>query len=248
MSPGNEAFRTLRTSVSTLGREPERRSFLVTSALPSEGKSFTALNLAAAFAQQGLRTLLIDADLRRPTIQETLGGGNREHPGVTDCLVDGRLLEALVQEVPSLPKLSWLPAGKSAPNPAELLAQGPIGGLIDQALAQYDRVVLDSPPVHAVSDALLLGKLVQTTLLVVHGSKTPRGVVLRAIKLLGKAGASTSGVVLNLLPSRRGRGYYYSYDNYYHYGHDDGDGHKRRKKRVSRTKAEESPLASQESS
>ena len=217
MSAGAESFRALRTALSMLGHDSDHRTILFTSALPQEGKSFTAANLGAALAQQGLRTVIVDADLRRPSVESYLTGETTERPGVTDFLTGHAEFAAVVHSLPDHPLLSWIPAGTTAPNPAELLARHGLGDLLAAALLQFDRVVVDSAPIHAVSDTLSIARQVQTVVLVVHGNKTPRRPVLRAIHLLEKAGARMGGVVLNLLPQRRGAGYY-SYDTYYYHG------------------------------
>jgi capsular exopolysaccharide synthesis family protein len=238
-SQGAEAFRTLRTSLGMLGREEERRSFVFTSALPEEGKTFCSINFAASLTQQGLRTLLIDADLRRPSVQDSLAEDlDDELPGLTDCLVGRNKLSEVVRTLEGVENFFWMPAGRMAPNPAELLGQKEFDKLIQEALKQYDRVVIDTAPIHAVSDALLIVDKVQTVVLVIDGSKTPRKPVGRCVQLLQGAEAKLSGVVLNLLPRSRGRGYGY-YDSYYYYGHYGyyGKDGKPRKHRSSRRKS-----------
>jgi capsular exopolysaccharide synthesis family protein len=221
-SAGAEAFRTLRTSVAMLGKAQDRRSFIITSALPSEGKTFTTLNFAASLAQQGLRTLVIDGDLRKPSVRESLTRGNagESHPvGVTDYLTGQKKLQELVCPT-ALDKLFYIPAGTLAPNPAELLAQGAFSDLVKEALQEFDRVVVDSAPIHAVSDTLLIVGTVSTVCLVVRATKTPRRAVVRSIKLLRNAQAALSGIVLNCLPRRRRLGYgYYYYNPYYDYAY-----------------------------
>jgi polysaccharide biosynthesis transport protein len=213
-SPGAEAFRTLRTSLSMLGRAEHRRTFLFTSALPSEGKTFSSMNYAASLAQQGLRTLLIDGDLRRPSIQKSLLGNREPLPGVTDYLTGRKRLEEIVQSHEQ-EKLFFITAGTTAPNPAELLAQNGIEALIDEALLHYDRIVVDCAPIHAVSDTLMMLGRIQTVCLVVRAGKTPRRAVARAIELLYKAEAPLAGIVLNRQRSRGLTRYYY--DSYYTY-------------------------------
>ncbi len=235
-SQGAEAFRTLRTALAMLGKEEVRRTFVFTSTLPQEGKSFTSLNFAASLAQQGLRTLLIDADLRRPSIGEYLepdAEENEELPGLTDCLVGRKQLLEVVRSIEKVEHFFWLPAGHFAPNPAELLANEQFGKLIQEALKTYDRVVVDSAPIHAVSDTLLIADKIQTTVLVLHGGKTPRKLVARCVQLLQGAGAQMGGIVMNLLSNRRGHGYYDSYYYYGHYGYYGKDG--KRKKKSSRS-------------
>ena len=230
-SPGLEAFRTLRTSISMLGPEEGRRSFMFTSSFPKEGKTFCSLNCAASFAQQGLRTLLIDMDLRRPSVRQYMAvEDDAELSGVTDYLLGQKTLDEIILPDKTVPNLFWIPGGKTAPNPSELLAQGKFSALYSEALQRFDRIVVDSAPVHAVSDTLLFASKIQTTLLVVHGSKTPRKPVVRCVQLLRNAGANLGGIVLNQLPHRRGKGYYYYYDSYYYgYGKDGKAGGKRRR-------------------
>ena len=236
-SAGLEAFRTLRTSLSMLGPEEERRTFLFTSSFPQEGKTFSSVNCAASFAQQGLRTLLIDVDLRRPSVGDYMDVEDQgAMPGVSDYLLGTKPFSEVVHKVKALENLWWIPAGKIAPNPAELLAQGRYAHLIEEALKNYDRIVIDSAPIHAVSDTLLFASKIQTTVLVVHGSKTPRKPVVRCVQLLQNAGANLGGILLNQLPHRRGKGYYYYYDSYYYnynYGQDGKKSGKRRRSKPS---------------
>jgi polysaccharide biosynthesis transport protein len=209
-----EAFRTLRTAISMLGRKDERRTFLFTSAVPAEGKTFTSLNFALSLAQQGLRTVIIDCDLRRPTVEKSLLKTNVRGVGVTDYLIGQKTLDQVIHATET-ENFFYLPAGTDAPNPAELLAQIGIDKLVEQALEKFDRVVIDSAPIHAVSDTLLIASRVHTACLVVRTRKTPRKAVRRAVQLLKDAGAPLSGVVLNMMPRGGFSGYYY--DTYYNY-------------------------------
>lgn len=219
-SAGAEAFRTLRTALSMLGKVEDRRIFLFTSAVPQEGKTFSSLNYSACLAQQGLRTLLIDGDLRKPSVEEYFGAANGSPSvGVTDFLTGQKEFSEIVQSS-KMEKLFFITAGTTAPNPAELLAQGGFPGLLQEALKHYDRVVVDSAPIHAVSDTLLMVDHVQTVCVVARAAKTPRKSIQRAIHLLRNAGAPLAGVVLNRLPRRRGGGYgYYYYSPYYDYSY-----------------------------
>ena len=233
--PVAESFRNLRASLSLLGPEIERKVFLFTSALPTEGKSFTCANYALSLAQQGHRVLLIDGDLRRPSMGRIFADAaakkNSSPPGVVDYLVgEIALAEAVIRVAASdvdvtRPQvqgdlkystatggqLSILPGGRRAPNPAELLSGHSFGELVAEAARLYDRVVIDSAPLLAVSDTLLMTPHVQTVSLVVRAAKTPRHAVLRAISLLATASARPVGIVLNRIPHRRGGGYYYYY-------------------------------------
>lgn len=214
-----EGFRSLRASLKLLGKAQERRSFLFTSAIPGEGKSFVSSNFALSLAQDGARVLLIDADLRRPSIHQYFGF-KESRPGVSEFLsgeVD--VLNQVRKTI--LANLSVMPAGGLAPNPAELISCGEFTKLLTLALNQYDRVVIDSAPVNAVSDTLLICDLVQTVSVVVRAGKTPRKAVQRAATALRQAGAPLAGFVLNRLPDRSsfGRSPYYYYQTAEGYGH-----------------------------
>ena len=233
--PAAEAFRNLRASLSLLGPESERKVFLFTSAAPTEGKSFSSANYSLALAQQGYRVLLIDGDLRRPSLHKiflsTSGDeSGRDIPGVVDYLVGAIDLASAVRTVsagrldvtPMAPddftvrpgttgRLSVLTGGRRAPNPAELLSGPSFAKLVAEASQQFDRVVIDSAPVLAVSDTLLMTPLVQTVCVVVRAGKTPRNAVQRALGMLTGAGGRPAGIILNRLPRGRGAGYYYYY-------------------------------------
>ena len=252
-SPAAEAFRNLRAALSLLGPEAERRVSLFTSALPSEGKSFTSANFALALAQQGHRVLLVDGDLRRPNIHEIFHlpdlakKNNSEEeagaPGVVDCLVGDANLSSAARPIPAGEidivsdkvavagnfltatggQLSVLAGGRRAPNPAEILAGPFFGQLVAEATRLFDRVVIDSAPILAVSDTLLMMAYVQTVCIVLRAGKTPRQAVRRAISLLMSAGIRPAGLVLNRLHRTGGAGYYhYHYYTSHGYGADEG--------------------------
>jgi succinoglycan biosynthesis transport protein ExoP len=248
-SPAAEAFRNLRAALSLLGPEAERKVSLFTSAVPNEGKSFTSANYSLALAQQGYRVLLIDGDLRRPNMHRIFrfpdaNKGNSDEdtpPGVTDCLVGEADLASAARVIPpgeiqlvdesieltgkiltaTGGQLSVLAGGRRAPNPAEILAGPFFGQLIAEAANLFDRVVIDSAPILAVSDTLLMMPHVQTVCIVVRAAKTPRLAVRRAITLLAKSGIRPAGLVLNRLRRSRGVGYYYYYASH-GYGKDEG--------------------------
>jgi capsular exopolysaccharide synthesis family protein len=249
-SPAAEAFRNLRAALSLLGPEAERKVSLFTSAVPNEGKSFTSANYSLALAQQGYRVLLIDGDLRRPNMHKIFRlpnankGNNSDEdtlPGVTDCLVGEADLASAARVIPpgeiqlvdesieltgeiltaTGGQLSVLAGGRRAPNPAEILAGPFFGQLIAEAATLFDRVVIDSAPILAVSDTLLMMPHVQTVCIVVRAAKTPRPAVRRAITLLAKSGIRPAGLVLNRLRRGRGVGYYYYYASH-GYGKEEG--------------------------
>jgi Mrp family chromosome partitioning ATPase len=249
-SPAAEAFRNLRAALSLLGPEAERKVSLFTSAVPSEGKSFTSANYALALAQQGYRVLLIDGDLRRPNMHKIfrLSDINRKNnsdedtaPGVTDCLVGEEDISSAAREIPrgefqfvdenialtgnilsaTGGQLFVLAGGRRAPNPAEILAGPFFGKLVTEAAKLFDRVVIDSAPILAVSDTLLMTPHVQTVCIVIRAAKTPRPAVRRAITLLAKSGIRPAGLVMNRLRRSRGVGYYYYYASH-GYGEEEG--------------------------
>jgi capsular exopolysaccharide synthesis family protein len=229
-----EGFRNLRAALSLLGPEVERRLFLFTSALPDEGKSFTSVNYALALAQQGYRVLLIDGDLRRPSVHKVFAkndGDQDSAVGVVDYLVGNaelkgaaRLVATFESESLNLAKardpkattgqLFILAGGQMAPNPAELLSGDCFKRLAAAALKEFDRVVVDTAPILAVSDTLLMIPHAQTTCMVVRAGKSPRNAINRAITLMNAAGVRPAGMVLNRLPRRRGAGYYYYYTSH----------------------------------
>ncbi|HWA07869.1 MAG TPA: polysaccharide biosynthesis tyrosine autokinase [Opitutaceae bacterium] len=210
-SPQAEAFRTLRTSLELLGGDQERRCVLFTSAVPAEGKSFCSLNCAAAFAQQGLRTLLIDGDLRRPSLQWLFGDPTGQ-PGLSECLRDPARFAEAVQGCP-VENLFRLGDWQHQSGCAELLARGGMREIIRLGLANYDRVVIDSAPLMAVSDTLHLVRDVPTVCLVAHAGRTPRRLVRRALRLLAEVGERpAAGLVLNKVNSRTSADHYYYYN------------------------------------
>jgi Mrp family chromosome partitioning ATPase len=247
-SPAAEAFRNLRAALSLLGPEAERKVSLFTSAVPNEGKSFTSANYSLALAQQGYRVLLIDGDLRRPNVHKIFRFPNARNnsdedspPGVTDCLVGEADIASAARQIPAGEiqlvdesveltedilaatggELFVLAGGRRAPNPAEILAGPFFGQLIAKAATLFDRVVVDSAPILAVSDTLLMMSHVQTVCIVVRAAKTPRPAVRRAITLLAKSGIRPAGLVLNRLRLSRGVGYYYYYASH-GYGKEEG--------------------------
>ena len=212
-----EAFRSLRASVAMNVRVENQRSFLFTSAVPSEGKSFCSANFATVLAQQGLKTLLIDADLRKPSISSIFFDSKRK-PGLSEVLLGKVTLKDAVNDS-GIEGLDVLTAGGLASNPSELLSGQPFRQLLEEALKTYDRVVVDSAPVLAVSDTLLIATNISVVCLVVRSFLTPRKMVSRALKELASVHVKPTGVLLNCLPSAGGSyAYYYSHKYYGTYG------------------------------
>ena len=212
-SPLAEAYRHLRTSVllSTAGRAP--KSLLVTSSLPGEGKTTTAVNTAISLAQTGASVVIIDADMRRPRLQSIFDMHGQL--GLSSILSsdanEGDMLSMVTEDPES--GLSVLTSGPIPPNPAELLGSDQMRRLITTLQANYTHVVVDSPPVSSFTDGVLISTMVDGVLLVVHGGKSSRHIVRRSKQLLNDVGAKIFGVVLNNV-NLQSHDYYY-YQSYY---------------------------------
>lgn len=204
--PAAEAYRALRTSVRFLDPDHPLQVIAVTSPSASEGKTTTVVNLAVALAQSGERVVLVDADLRRPSIATTLGLEGAV--GLTNVVTRGAVLADALQEWGSL---SVLPAGQLPPNPSEIVGSQSMGALLDELRAMYDVVVVDAPPVLAVTDAVVLATQVDGVLLVVRAGSTQRGLAIEARRRLDGVGGSVVGCVLNAVASSTAQGYYAAY-------------------------------------
>lgn len=208
-----EAYRQLRTSVllSTAGRAP--KTLLVTSSLPGEGKTTTAVNTAISLAQTSASVIIIDADMRRPRLRSIFDLPERE--GLSSILSSEmnheRMLQTIVKDEES--GLYVLTSGPIPPNPAELLGSDQMRKLITVLSSAFTHIVIDSPPITSFTDGVLIASIVDGVLLVVHGGKSSRGVVRRSRQLLLDVGAKIFGVVLNNV-SVRSHDYYY-YQRYY---------------------------------
>jgi non-specific protein-tyrosine kinase len=209
-SPHAEAFRILRTNVEFAQVDRPCRTLVVTSANPCEGKSTVAVNLAVAMAQAGKRVLLVDADLRRPAVHQTLGLGNEA--GLTNLLVQGGEPIDLVQAT-SLPGfLLVLTSGPIPPNPAELLGSARMAELLVRLADMVDHVILDTPPVLAVADPVVLAGRTDGAILVVDANHTSTHALKRAREALDRAGTNILGVALNKLSGQSSGYYYYRHD------------------------------------
>ena len=212
-SPLAEAYRHLRTSVllSTAGRAP--KSLLVTSSLPGEGKTTTAVNTAISLAQTGASVVIIDADMRRPRLQSIFDMHGQE--GLSSILSSDVSVDEMLSMVRTDEEsgLSVLTSGPIPPNPAELLGSDQMRRLIATLQANYTHVVVDSPPVSSFTDGVLISTMVDGVLLVVHGGKSSRHIVRRSKQLLSDVGAKIFGVVLNNV-NLQSHDYYY-YQSYY---------------------------------
>lgn len=216
-----ESFRLIRTGILLSTAERPPASLLVTSAAPFEGKTLNSVNLALTMAQAGSRTLLIDSDMRKPRIHEIFGAENDR--GLIDLLISSESPENVLQPTPD-ENLFILPAGKTPPNPSELLSSEQMRKVLNRLSNTFDRIILDSPPLIAVTDGVILSSMTEGTVLVVQAGRTGKESVRRAVKLLQDVGARILGVILNNLEFKDYRyGYYYPYyyQHRYHYYHTD---------------------------
>ncbi len=216
-----ESFRSLRTSLllATAGKPP--KFVLFTSATPSEGKTTIASNLACILAQGEARVLLIDADLRRPNVHHRFGLSGKL--GLTTVLAGTSTLEESLQHVPEIPNLDILASGPVPPFPTEMLSSEAMTALLHRIGETYTHVVIDSPPILSVTDAVILGRLVDAVVLVVRHGKSGKNVMRRARDLLVRSGAPMAGLVLNAVDLNSPEYYgYYGYTGY-SYGSMDAD-------------------------
>ncbi|HUE96387.1 MAG TPA: polysaccharide biosynthesis tyrosine autokinase, partial [Longimicrobiaceae bacterium] len=222
----NEAFRTLRTNINFAAAENLPRTLLLTSALPRDGKTTTSVNLAHAFAHQGLRVLVVDADMRRGTIHQMFQIGR--DPGLSNVLVgDGRVEDA-IREVETAPgvDLHVLTTGTIPPNPTELLASARMRWLVEHLAQQYDQVILDSPPLTLVADAAVLAPHMDSVLVVVRAGYTEEAALTYTMDQLRHVGAPVRGTILNDVDvrDRRYGGYQYYGYRYDYYSAEDSAG------------------------
>ena len=193
-SPISEQYRTLRTNLEFSSVDNPLKSILVTSSSPSEGKSMTTANLAVVYAQQGLKVLLIDADLRKPTVHYTFRLDNLR--GLSNILVNEATIEETAYST-GIGDLDVISSGPIPPNPSELLGSKRMEALIQEASSSYDLIIFDTPPVLAVTDAQILGNVVDGTILVIRSGQTEYELAIKAKEALEPAKAKLLGTVLN---------------------------------------------------
>ena len=211
-SPHAEAYRVLRTNLLFSRKDDKLNTVCVVSAGAGEGKSTTILNLATAFAQSGDRVLLVDSDLRRPTLHKMLKLSNSL--GLTNCLLKQNTLEEVIQRT-SLPSLDLLPSGKLPSSSLSILSSAQMRELITELKRRYDFVFFDSPPIMGVSDASVLASEVDMTVQVIQYRRYPQPMNIRAKQMVEKVGGNLIGIVLNNINMSQDESYYY-YSGYYH--------------------------------
>jgi capsular exopolysaccharide synthesis family protein len=204
----SEALRTFRTNLFFSSAEEGGHALVITSTSPREGKSLVSSNLAIALAQAGQRTLLVDADLRKPKVHDIFGLS--QEPGLSNVLVGDAAMSAAVQET-TVPGLSVLTAGRIPPNPTELLGAPRFGALMTTVRAHFDWIIVDTPPVMAVADATLVAHLATGVVFVVGAEMTSRHAAKRALDQLQHVHAKFVGGVLNKVDLHRNPYYYSQY-------------------------------------
>jgi succinoglycan biosynthesis transport protein ExoP len=230
-STASESYRGIRTSLLFSSADNAPRIILVTSAAPSEGKTITAANLSVTMAQAGNRVLLLDCDMRRPKMHRVFNIPRDR--GVSNILVGNCTIDEAIIHT-TIPGIDIVPSGPVPPNPSEMLGSQRMTKLLTDVRDRYDRIIIDSPPLTAVTDAVILSRRVDGVVLVIRAGETHREIIKNAIGLLNAANAHTVGAVLNGVEMGRDSYYYYQY--YYYYYGEDGE----KKKKVHRKKRAQS--------
>ena len=200
-----EAYKTLRTNIQYSSFDKEIKTILVTSTIPGEGKSTIAGNLALSFAQQDKKVLVMDCDLRKPSLHKMFRLSNLK--GLSDVIVGNIDLEKAMYNYKD--NFDILTSGKIPPNPSEILASNAMTALLEKLKTKYDIIIIDSAPLQAVTDAQIISNKVDGTLLVIRAGVTKREAILQAKELLNQVNAKILGVVLNGVENNSEKHYYY---------------------------------------
>lgn len=215
-STAAESCRVIRTNIMFCSPDRPLRTLVVTSSNPAEGKTLNVVNLGVVMAQGGHRTLIVDSDMRRPRLHKVLGIGNEK--GLSSLIVGDASMQDAVKST-DLPNLFVLPCGPTPPNPAELLQTEKFSVLVQSLLDRYDRVIFDSPPLLAVTDAAVLSRVADGIVLIVRAGRTTRDALYRAKRQIENVNAHIAGVIINdvnLKNSQYAGYYYYYYNHQYH--------------------------------
>ncbi len=208
-SPAAESYRSLRTSLLLCGNRTPPKVLAITSSLPAEGKTLTAVNCATVLAQQGASVLLVDADLRQPSLHQAFG--IPQAPGLSDILTGACTEVDATVNAETMPRLAMLASGAPLDYPAEMLASPKMLDLIEHWRSQYDHVVIDTPPVSMFTEAVVLGSYADAVLLVARANTTTRQTLCHTRDVLQRANVNVAGVVVNGVDLRGQDGYYSSY-------------------------------------
>ena len=232
----SEAYRTLRTAVLFSGSKPSPQLIQVTSAGPQEGKTITTANLATVMAQSGSRVLIVDCDMRKPRVHEIFGISNAH--GLSELLTNEDDGSSSIRKT-RIPNLNLLTCGQIPTNPSELLSSKRMQSLLTLFGEKYERIIMDSPPVLAVTDSILLSRLVDGIIIVVGAGATNRDGVGRAVEQLKEVDARIIGSVINNLNVKKeryyySRYYYYNYGKYGYYGYGNNGDRRKKKKKIMR--------------
>jgi capsular exopolysaccharide synthesis family protein len=211
-SPHAEAYRVLRTNILFSRKDEKLNCMCVVSAGAGEGKSTTVFNLATIFAQAGNRVVIVDSDLRRPTLHKMVGVSNSI--GLTNYLLKQNTLEEVIQTT-SVPSLDFMASGKLPSSSLGILSSSQMKNLINELKQRYDFVFFDSPPIMGVSDASILASEVDMTVQVIQYRRYPQPMNIRAKQMIEKVGGNLVGIVLNNINMSQDESYYY-YSGYYH--------------------------------
>lgn len=228
----SEAYRSIRTKILFSSAELAPKVIMFTSSMAQEGKTTTSANLAVTMAQAGSKVLLIDCDLRRPRVHHLLGI-NRDI-GITNVLVGNSDLNDVIAET-AIPNLYAIACGPIPPNPSELLGAKQMGKTLDTLSEKFDRIIIDTPPISAVTDAVVMAKYVEGVVMVIRANRTKYELIQSALKNLASINAIILGAVLNDVDMEKNAYYYQNYYYQDYYEEDDGEGaqHKETKYSIS---------------
>lgn len=212
-----EAYKSLRTNLKFIAATESAKSFVITSALQMESKSNIATNLSITLAEEGKKVILVDCDFRKPTIHKFLKLETHNH-GITNVLMGDCQIKEALYHIDSL-HIDILPVGTVPPNPTELLSTEKMKSILDILRKTYDYVIIDTPPISVVTDAAIVGGMVDGALLVVRSDYAPVEIVQLAKKKLEDVNVKIFGIILSRFNAKKANkpsGYYYSYNDYYY--------------------------------
>jgi succinoglycan biosynthesis transport protein ExoP len=230
-STASESYRGIRTSILFSSAETEPKVILISSAGPQEGKTITAANLAITMAQSENKVIMLDCDMRRPKVHKVFGISRDQ--GMSNILVGNKDMDGILIHT-EIPNLDVIPCGPIPPNPSEMLGSTRMKKLLEMLRKDYSHIIIDSPPITAVTDAVVLAKSTDGVVLVIRANDTAREMIKNGLNQMQAVGANVLGAVLNGVDMGRDSYYYYQY--YYYYYGEDGEG-KRKAHKKKRSKS-----------